>query len=455
MIFLAPGIESAAHVFSHTSQVLILITENAASCSMTRFSLLTLVVLSIVPLASGAGSSTPQPSPSPTPPKPNVAVSFDRQSLRENDAVQAWIRFANEWDQSLANVNLQIDSPSFLSWRVGACGDWKSNLPAATGTVNVGAVVANHVRVTPVCFRSGPDVMVGDFNVSFTFDYYWTGKSQPHSFVTSEKTLKANLFGSDSVAGIPIALAAFIVPGLFFWLVVGWLKVPWNVGDGLGDKLIYSLLVSFALLWLLEKLQVNASTSISIQRLGVFAGVGAISGAAVGGSSRLISFGFRKWRESKATEALAAQEQLAAARKAREVKLGDPKVLLLEKLLELYPNHKTPRAVISRDGIEYEGTLMSQTEDVTALIGSFRILKTEIKGPDRAAIIQELSAATTSFERYKIAVKHQLEIEPFDSIIATHEDKSMTEESVSMVVETEGTAAQQFQDGGKEPLIFD
>jgi hypothetical protein len=423
---------------------------------MSRFLFLTLVFLSSAFSVNGARSATPSPSPSPspTPSKPNVAVSFDRQALRENDAIQAWIRFSNEWTQDLTNVNLQIDAPSFLSWREGTCGDWKPGLSATSGSINLGAVLANDVKVTAVCFKSGSDVMVGDFNVAFTFDYFWPGKSKQHSFVTSEKTLKANLFGSDNVAGVPIALAAFIVPGLFFWLVVGWLKVPWNVEEGLGEKLIYSVLVSFALLWLFEKLLMDASASISIQRLGLFAGVGALTGLVVGGSSQLVSFGIRKLKEARAAKALAAQEQLAAARVEREVRLGDSPLELLDKLLELYPNYQKPRAVISRGGIEYTGTLMSQTENVTALIASFRISKADIQGPDPEAIIQELSAATNSAERYKIAIKHKLTIEPYDEIST---DKASTiEPSVSMIVPSKGTQVDQSPTGGtREPLILD
>jgi hypothetical protein len=70
--------------------------------------------------------------------------------------------------------------------------------------------------------------VVGDFNFLFTFEYEWPQQnSLQQSFVVVEKTLKVSLLGSDSVAGIPVGLAGFIVPGLIFWWIVARFNVPW------------------------------------------------------------------------------------------------------------------------------------------------------------------------------------------------------------------------------------
>lgn len=422
---------------------------------MKRLLLLTFFIFLGSSSSMAAGLATTTPSPSPTPPKPNVVVSFERQSLRENDAIQAWIRFSNEWDQGLSNVALKIDAPGFLSWRMGTCGDWQSNLAASTGVVNLGGIAPNDGRSTAVCFKSGSDIMVGDFNVSFTFDYYWPGKTQPHSFVTSEKTLKANLFGTDSVAGVPIALAAFIVPGLFFWLAIKLLRVPWNIGTGLGETVIYSVLISFVLLWLVSYIHPGSSAAISINRLSFFAMVGGITGLTVGIGDHLVRFVVRRVKASRAAVARKAEEGRLALLKADEVKLDDTDTELLRKLLQMYPKYQQPRAVVRQHDVTYEGTLMAETNDVTALIASFRIVQSDIKGSNRAAIIAELAAASNSFERFKIATKHGIKIEPLDSIIKRDANNTEMEMDVAKTFQRKDATAEQFASGGKEPLILD
>jgi hypothetical protein len=161
--------------------------------------------------------------------------------MRENDQLQAKILISNEWDKPLADVVLRVTAPTFLSWSDTSCAEWKG---ATQGAANIGTVGANDFREVTVCLKSGSDILVGDFNVSFTCEYSWPiGQARGRSFVTADKTVKSSLLGSDTVAGVPIALAAFIVPGLFFWLVLERFKVPWNVGSALGDKLVYSVVV--------------------------------------------------------------------------------------------------------------------------------------------------------------------------------------------------------------------
>jgi hypothetical protein len=86
---------------------------------------------------------------------------------------------------------LQIETPSFLTWRVDPYAEWKSGLPTPMGVVGLGAIPQNDVRVTVVCFMNGSNVLVGDFNVSFTVDYYWSGRTnKPHSYVNNYGRLR-------------------------------------------------------------------------------------------------------------------------------------------------------------------------------------------------------------------------------------------------------------------------
>lgn len=423
--------------------------------SMRRF--LPFLFLLVFCLPSAAVCQRPSPSPLPPPPKPNIAITFERQAIKESDAIQARVWFSNEWDQTLSNVTLHIDSPTFLTWNADTCGKWSAKGfegGLVDNVVNLNSVAPNEVRVVPLCMKSGSGIVVGDFNVSFTFEYSWPGKNNAsRSFVMSEKTLKANLFGSDSVAGVPIALAAFIVPGLFFWLVIGLLKLPWSVGPALGDKVVYSVIASLGLLGAVNFLRPDPSGTISLQKLFVFALAGCIAGVSVGGADVLRRWLVSKWREARAKT---DKERAAKLKEELDPKLNDSPAVLLGKLLKLHPNLQKPRALVRLgDNTQYQGTLMAETDEVTALVGSFRVSRSKIIGKDREAIIAKLENAKLSSERFGIATEYRLEIEPYDSIIEK-KDGAETETDVSRTFNREGTTAQQFDAGGvNEPLVFD
>lgn len=42
------------------------------------------------------------------PTKPSIAVTFEKQTIREDDTVQVQIWFSNEWEQDLTDVVLQM-----------------------------------------------------------------------------------------------------------------------------------------------------------------------------------------------------------------------------------------------------------------------------------------------------------------------------------------------------------
>src|SRR6185503_5150595 len=240
----------------------------------------------VIPLSLRA---KPQASPTPfsDPPKPTVSISFERQAIKENDVIEISSRFSNEWDESLSNVTLYIDGPASLTWKASTCEQWKRESYGGglnDRRLNLGPVGPHEIRPTMLCVKSGPTIDVGDFNVSFTYDYAWKkGDVERHSFISLDKPLKANLFGSDSVAGVPIALAAFIVPGLFFWLILGWLKFTWSSdGLALGDKLIYSILTSLPLLVIVNWFMPNPGVGISFSKLGSYALTGFLVGLLIG-----------------------------------------------------------------------------------------------------------------------------------------------------------------------------
>jgi hypothetical protein len=389
-------------------------------------------------------SPTPAPTPFPTPPKPSLAIVLQRQAIRENDELEAQVWISNEWDKPISDVALRLNTPAFLSWAPSSCAEWKKNSyqPNAQGVASIGAIGASDFRVTTVCLKSAADIMVGDFNISFSVEYAWPmGAAKGRSFVTTEKTLKSNLLGSDSVAGVPIALAAFIVPGLVFWLVIGWLQVPWNVGSALGDKLIYSVIVSVVLLWVISWRKTDSSGAIGLSKLFWFAAAGGVAGVAVAGLDHLVRWRLRRRREKQAAIADAA-----------EAKVGDEPHVLLQKLLAKYPNGRKPRAVVTVGGTQYTGSLMEETEEIVAIIGWFRIVKDNLPVENRAEILNELNQAQLPLQLLNVASKYGLTIEPRNGIRQTTNGEESEIEEV-LTIRRRGVVAEQHFDTEEDEVI--
>ena len=388
--------------------------------------------------------ATATPTPFPTPPKPTLAVVLQRQAIREDDELEAQVWISNDWDKPLSDVALQLNTPAFLSWAHGTCADWKKNSYQPNGQLiaRLGGISGNDFRITTICLKSASDIMVGDFNVSFTCEYSWPmGTTNGHSFVTTEKTLKSNLLGSDSVAGVPIALAAFIVPGLVFWLVIGSMQVPWNIGSALGDKLIYSVIVSVALLWLISWLKTDLSGSIGLSKLFWFAAAGGFAGVVIGGADHLARWWFRR-----------RKQQQAALADAAEAKVGDEPLELLQKLLAKYPNGRKPRAVVTAGETQHTGSLMEETNDIVAVIGWFRIVKDNIQAANRAEILGALTQAQSSLELFNVATKYGLTIEPRNGIREITNGAESDGAEV-LTIKRRGVVAEQHFDTDEDEVI--
>ena len=357
------------------------------------------------PAASAATASSASPSPSPVipdPPKPLLLVSFERQAIRENDAIPVRVWFTNEWDQSLSSVTIHIDSPSKLKWNTTTCEKWTPKPNEELKSLqefSLGAVGPHEVKPIDMCVRSESEVTVGDFNISFAADYSWDAKRR-HSLVTTEKQLKANLFGSDAVAGVPIALAAFIVPGLFFLLMLDWWKFPRSLGGvGLGDKLIYSILWSLPLLYIVNRISPDSNPGISFRKLTIYALTGLAAGLVLGAGA----WGWRWNRERQ--------------REERQVRLEFTPEQLLGKLLAIHPDYHKPVGIMRIGNDEYRGSLADMTDNnVVAVVGWFQIDRSKIDGPDKAEILAELDAAERSIDMYEVATKHGLSLDPFNAI---------------------------------------
>lgn len=229
---------------------------------------LTWLGLSVVAGCTLAGAQITQDGSNPT--KPSASVSFERQTIRENDSIPVDIWFSNEWQGELKTVDLYIAGPNFMIWLDQSSGG------TVAQPIQLGPVAANSIVTRTLLVKTKADPNIGNYSIAFTFKYEWEAIGGVHkSFVLIEKPLNSTLLGSESVAGVPLNLPGYVLPGLFFWLVLGHLKVPRSVSLGLGERMIYSFVVSLGIVWLAEWLKIiDSSRGISITKLAQLAALG-------------------------------------------------------------------------------------------------------------------------------------------------------------------------------------
>lgn len=228
-------------------------------------------------------------------PKPTLLVSFESQRIRENESLPVTVLIANESKYQLVNSDLTIDAPNFLNWHEEDCNK-EAFIPLPLGVIAPGAVVKHKLCVE---INSRNKSKVGDFNVLFTLNYSAQLENRTRTnFITSEKTVKVDVFGTDNIAGIPLAFAVFIVPGMFFWLVLRLWKIPFSLTLGVEEKLTLSVVVSIICLAFAAALNYlipspesrllqwikyfDTSSEISIPKLLALAVTGAVLGVLFG-----------------------------------------------------------------------------------------------------------------------------------------------------------------------------
>jgi hypothetical protein len=345
-------------------------------------------------------------------PKPAIQLSFSKQMIRENDRIEVYVWLANEGDQELTSLSLHVAGPSFLKWHADNCsGELFQQMR------QLGPIPANNIKSFDLCIESDSTIVMGDFNILFVFEYTWqkAGKSG-RAFVMAEKPLKVNLLGSDTVAGVPLVLAGYIIPGLFFWLVLSFYwKPPWSVELALGEKMIYSILVSVGIIVFAGLISNGAAilgfervrnlidhfdvtTGISIMRLLVLASAGLLLGMVVG----KIDASLREYKKQK-----------LRITDANDIHTMIEKLLLLNPeytaLVKWQPEYRPRTTIQFKSGAQYLCSLYAKSEDAVWLFGWFEIALGP-QQPDVISKLKEYDAAGDLLGLVRFARKNKINI---------------------------------------------
>jgi hypothetical protein len=206
------------------------------------------LVLSLYLLLGAAVASAAEPSAeSPL----RSTLVLERGSLTADDEVPFELWLANEGTTRVEGLKLHLNGPAFLSLGDGRCA------PAANReSVDLGALAPQQMRGVRLCLRSSSVVEEGDFNLLFILEHRWLDAGKPRSsFVAIEKSVAAGLFGTESVGGVSLRLAALIVPGLLFLGLLQAFRLDLPARVTAVDKAALSVLVSAILIGLATALR--------------------------------------------------------------------------------------------------------------------------------------------------------------------------------------------------------
>lgn len=346
-----------------------------------------LMVLLLLML-SVAGSA--KETAAPTPPAPALTISFERQNIRQKDCVNVQLVLANNSDSELTKTSLTVSGPAFVSWFDNSCEPTAGKsgdifgLPAVP-SLALGTIPPRSILRRQLHLQTPPTIQVGEYNSLFTVEYHWqlSGVTAA-SVVSAEKPIKVSFLGSESVAGIPLALAGFIVPGLVFWWIVKLFRVPWSV-DALGAQMIYSVLVSIAILFAGAWFDVfDVSAGISMDRLLRLVVAGLLVGGVAGGADLTLRQIRARQAAKKEAARLAQAAGQEAARLEQEIRPEESLARLLGKLLELPPEAQLNKPLIrlKKDQQQFIGALGARTyftepgsskTELVSVVGSFFI----------------------------------------------------------------------------------
>src|SRR6185295_10521171 len=216
------------------------------------------VILACLATLSAAGTPTVDAAgPDPQLGPPEFDVAWERDALTPGQAAAAEIWLANPADTALSGAAIELGAPDFLKLDAGDCpgtaeksGRWALRL----APLPAGGLVHCRARIV-----AEPAIVEGEFEVQLglTYPLQPAAGTLRRAFSLKSHKIKLSLFGSQSVAGVDLALLSYLVPGLLLLLALKFFGAP--IGLTREDAGIAS--VSFSLLMLYAASDLGGETT--------------------------------------------------------------------------------------------------------------------------------------------------------------------------------------------------
>lgn len=319
------------------------------------------------------------------PEKPAIAVFLEKSDVRENDSVRVRFQVSNDGPVKISASQITIVSPgNFMRWYCGGCEADQGKL---VSVLDLGPIDINQAVDREAWFHIQPNIPVGQFNLLFRLETTVASTPPKRSVALAEKTITVKLLGTDTLGGIPLALSGLILPGFCFWMVLSLFGVKWSFGLALGDKIVYSVLISLALLFIFTSFSfADISSGLSIKKLFIWGASGAGAGVLVGGWD----WG-RRWLRQKREKAITLEPL-------------DDEQLVFRKLLLRYADKEKPLSkVVLKNNKEYYGSLVYKDSEKTTLVGWYELGKNAAAAigdsNDRKAFRQAILTRSTALNQ--------------------------------------------------------
>lgn len=151
-------------------------------------------------------------------PEVTVIVTVEREALSANDSTALRVWIANRSAVPVDSAVLNASGPWFVEFR-DSSGIWT---PGRLTRI-LGAIPGYGLENYTLYARTTNSIEEGDVRLALALEYQWNPEGRAlrgHARTLSEAKLRVGLLGNESVAGVSLRLAALIVPGLLFLLIL-------------------------------------------------------------------------------------------------------------------------------------------------------------------------------------------------------------------------------------------
>lgn len=191
--------------------------------------------------------------------KPAMTIVLERGDLLAGETISLYLWIENPTSAPMTDLRFRYAGPDFVNIGTfdadGKCSvatnaalkkDAKSAVEQASviplGSLQPGSVLDPPPRL---CLQAKAKVEERDLSLGFSITYTLLKNGQPTSgFLVAEKKLSVGLFGTESVSGVSLRLAAYLVPGLLFMTILRLGGFPWLEKLAGSEVATLSILVS-------------------------------------------------------------------------------------------------------------------------------------------------------------------------------------------------------------------
>ena len=179
------------------------------------------------------------------PPEPQFEILLQISSLRPNETVPLDLWIANPSLEPLHDVRVVFMLPPFM----------EVVLPSATtrpltGDLVVGEIPGGQFRHYPLRLQVHSEIFEGKTQLGFELRYglHREGLSRSTAYILHKELIETSIFGTDTVAGVPLSLLVLLVPGVIFLVLLRVLGEPGI--DRLSSVEVNTLIVTYSIILL-------------------------------------------------------------------------------------------------------------------------------------------------------------------------------------------------------------